>query len=68
MANPIQQAFLQLPLITRTYATACCLTTLACVRSYNNNNNKKKKEKEQKRKGIREMKGRKRSKREAKRL
>ncbi len=31
MANPIQQAFLQVPLITRTFATACCLTTLACV-------------------------------------
>eukprot|EP00047_Mylnosiga_fluctuans_P016344 m.53933 g.53933 ORF g.53933 m.53933 type:complete len:234 (+) comp6538_c0_seq2:242-943(+) len=29
-ANPLEEAYMQTPLITRTYATACVLTTLAC--------------------------------------
>ena len=32
MAHPLQDAFMQIPPITRAYASACVLTTLACVR------------------------------------
>eukprot|EP00048_Salpingoeca_helianthica_P003863 m.71305 g.71305 ORF g.71305 m.71305 type:complete len:236 (+) comp12937_c1_seq2:831-1538(+) len=30
MANPIQEAFMQIPLLTRAFMSACILTTLAC--------------------------------------